>query len=85
MRRRELARWIHDRFAVSVSKACQLALLRRSTWCRRSQARDQTPLRVRVRELAMTRPRFGYLRIHVMLRREGWAINRKRVYRLYQL
>jgi putative transposase len=60
-------------------------MLRRSTWYRRSQARDQTPLRMRIRELAMTRPRFGYQRIHVMLRREGWAINRKRVHRLYRL
>ena len=33
----------------------------------------------------MNRPRFGYLRVHVMLRREGWAINKKRVWRLYRL
>lgn len=85
MRRRELARWMRERFAVSVSQACRLALLRRSTWYRRSQARDQTALRMRIRELALNRPRFGYLRIHVLLRREGWLINRKRVHRLYRL
>ena len=33
----------------------------------------------------MVRPRFGYARIWVVLRREGWAINRKRVHRLYRL
>ena len=33
----------------------------------------------------MNRPRFGYLRVHVMLRREGWTINKKRGYRLYRL
>ena len=33
----------------------------------------------------MSRPRFCYLRVHVMLRREGWTINKKRVYRLYRL
>ena len=76
---------MRERFAISVSQACRLALLRRSTWYRRSQARDQAPLPMRIRELAMTRPRFGYLRIHVMLCREGWAINRKRVHRLYRL
>lgn len=70
---------------MSVTQACRLALLRRSTWYRRSHARDQTPLRMRIRELAMARPRFGYQRIHVLLRREGWAINRKRVHRLYRL
>ena len=40
---------------------------------------------MRIREIALSRPRFGYLRIHVLLRREGWRINRKRVHRLYRL
>lgn len=84
-RRRELAHWIRERFGASVQQACRLALLRRSTWYRRSQAQDQTPLRMRIRELALNRPRFGYLRIHVLLRREGWFVNRKRVHRLYRL
>lgn len=38
-----------------------------------------------MREIAQVRRRFGYRRIHVMLRREGWAVNHKRVYRLYRL
>lgn len=46
---------------------------------------DQSGLRMRIREIAMSRPRFGYQRIHVVLRREGWKINRKRVHRLYRL
>lgn len=40
---------------------------------------------MRIREIANDRPRFGYTRIHVMLRREGWNINIKRVHRLYRL
>lgn len=36
-----------------------------------------------MKEIAAKRVRFGFQRIHVMLRREGWAVNRKRVYRLY--
>lgn len=51
----------------------------------RSRARDQTPLRMRIRDIAYARPRFGYLRIQVMLRREGWRVNHKRVHRLYRL
>lgn len=43
------------------------------------------PLRMRIRDIAYARPRFGYLRIQVMLRREGWIVNHKRVHRLYQL
>ncbi len=49
-----------------------------------SQARDQSALRLRIREIAHARPRFRYRRIHVMLRREGWNVNRKRVYRWYR-
>jgi len=40
---------------------------------------------MRIRELAHTRPRFGANRICVLLWREGWAVNRKRVRRLYRL
>lgn len=39
---------------------------------------------MRIREIAAVRVRYGYPRIHVLLRREGWAVNRKRVYRLYR-
>jgi putative transposase len=39
---------------------------------------------MRLKELAAARPRFGYLRLHMLLRREGWRVNRKRVYRLYR-
>lgn len=40
---------------------------------------------MRIRDLAHARPRFGSLRIWVLLRREGWLVNRKRVRRLYRL
>ena len=42
-------------------------------------------MRLRIRDLAHARPRFGYFRIWVLLRREGWLVNRKRVRRLYRL
>jgi putative transposase len=37
-----------------------------------------------MKEIAQTRVRFGYRRIHVLLRREGWPVNAKRIYRLYR-
>jgi putative transposase len=40
-------------------------------------------LRVRLRELAEDRRRWGYRRLHVLLKREGWKVNSKRVYRIY--
>ncbi len=39
---------------------------------------------MRLRELAAARVRFGYRRLAVLLRREGWKVNAKRVYRLYR-
>lgn len=38
---------------------------------------------MRLREIAAVRVRYGYKRIHVLLRREGWTVNHKRVYRIY--
>jgi putative transposase len=76
---------MQERFKVSVHRSCRLALLRRSVWYTKSQARDQSALRQRIRDIAMSRPRFGYLRVLVMLKREGWQVGKKRVYRLYRL
>jgi putative transposase len=55
-----------------------------STYHYKSRRGDQAPLRKRIREIAETRARYGYRRIHVLLRREGWAVNPKRIYRLYR-
>ena len=46
--------------------------------------KDDNALRVRLRELAAQRRRFGYRRLHILLRREGWAINHKKLYRIYR-
>jgi len=85
VQRRELAAWMQERFKVNVRRSCRLALLRPSVWYAKSEARDQSALRLRIREIAMDRPRFGYLRVLVMLKREGWEIGKQRVYRLYRL
>ena len=72
-------------FRVSIRRACKAIPLRRSTYHYRSRKPEQAILRKRIREIAETRTRYGYRRIHVLLRREGWRINAKRVYRLYKL
>jgi putative transposase len=41
-------------------------------------------LRERMSEIAAAKRRYGYRRIHVLLRREGWDVNRKKIYRLYR-
>jgi len=60
--------------------------MRITRWSNRYQSRrdPQTELRIRLRDLAGTRMRYGYRRLTVLRRREGWRINTKRVYRLYR-
>lgn len=56
----------------------------RSSYHYRGCRADQADLKKRMREIAETRVRYGYRRIHVLLRREGWDVNAKRIYRLYK-
>jgi putative transposase len=58
-------------------------MINRATMNHRSRRDPQTALKMRLRELAASRVRFGYRRLTVMLRREGWPVNAKRIYRLY--
>ena len=78
-------RLIFDAFQVSKRRACRVAKAHRPLFRHKSVADDQAALRMRIREIAATRVRYGYKRIHVLLRREGWEVNHERVYRLYCL
>lgn len=70
-------------YRISERRACELVKLARST-CRYQSTKDgQAALRMRLRDLAATRVHYGYRRLHILLRREGWKVNAKRVYRLY--
>jgi putative transposase len=62
-----------------------LARFSQAAWYYTANKDQQEGLRMRIREIANARPRFGYERIHVLLQREGWQINVKRVHRLYCL
>ena len=77
-------RYLQERFQASERKSCTVLRINRG-WHRRQPTRDeQAFLRMRIRETASVRKRYGYRRIHVLLLREGWKINHKRVYRLYR-
>ena len=69
---------------VSIRRACRALPVERSTYHYRSRRAGQAQLTERIKEIAATRVRYGYRRIHVLLRREGWRVNAKRVYRLYR-
>jgi putative transposase len=68
---------------LSERRACRLADLNLSTWQYRARRRERSTLRERLRELAGQRRRFGYRRLHALLRREGWRVNHKAVHRIY--
>jgi putative transposase len=67
-----------------VTRACGLLMISRSLYGYRSRRPVTAGLRERICELAGEKRRYGYRRIHVLLRREGWSVNRKRTYRLYR-
>ena len=77
-------RHVQEAHAVSERRSCAALGLDRSTIRYRSTKADQAPLRLRIRDLAKARVRYGYFRIYILLRREGWVVNHKRVYRLYR-
>jgi putative transposase len=71
---------------LSERHACKVAQLHRSV-CRYKGRSPQLPeleLQDAIKTIAAERPRFGYLRVHAMLRAEGYAVNHKRVYRIYR-
>src|SRR5512146_836597 len=82
--RRRQADHLVDRYRIARRRACRLALLSHSTFYYRAHGRDDTPIRIRLRELAQARPRWGHMRLHILLRREGWKVNKKRTYRIYR-
>ena len=67
---------------VSARRACAVAGVPRASCRDQSQARDQTALRLRLRDLAGARVRYGYRRLHLLLARAGWHVNHTRVLRL---
>ncbi len=81
--RRELAEWVQAAHGISQRHAARLLRVERATLRYRARGDAQEGLRIRLRELAGSRVRFGYRRLTVLLRREGWAVNAKRIYRLY--
>jgi len=80
---RAAVRAIQAKFELSERRACALVGLGRSTCRYRPRRQDSPMLRERLRTLAGERRRFGYRRHHVLLRREGFLVNLKRIYRLY--
>ncbi len=83
-RRRPVVSYWHDTYRVSERRACRVARMAVSTFRYESRQEPRTALRLRIREIAQTRVRYGYRKIRVLLNREGWKVGKKLVYRLYK-
>ena len=81
-RKRQMVDHVRTAWRVSIRRACRAVPVDRSTYHYRSKRTGQAPLMNRIKEIAETRVRYGYRRIHVLLRREGWPVNVKRVVRI---
>lgn len=81
--KRRAARHSTQAHPLSLRRACHLVGLHRSVWYRTSTRQD-SHLSTELKALAEAHPRFGYRRLHVLLRRAGHQVNRKRVQRLYK-
>ena len=68
---------------VSQRRACSVLSVDRSSVRYRSVRPDDAELRKAMKAVATERRRFGYRRVHVMLERQGWQVNQKKLRRLY--
>jgi len=74
-------RWLQTHYDVSQRRACGVMQITTASFHYRHRRPDQAFLKMRLKELAASCVRYGYRRLHVLLKREGWEINAKRVYR----
>jgi putative transposase len=75
--------WLRELYAASERRVCGLMGIAMSSYRYRTKRSDE-PLRTRLVELAREKPRFGYRRLHVLLRRSGEQVNHKRLHRVYR-
>ncbi|GHE04249.1 hypothetical protein GCM10008024_30740 [Allgaiera indica] len=82
-RERELVLGMCRDWAVSIRKAYGAIGFDRLTFRYKSRRADQAAVAERIREICETRVRYGCRRVHILLEREGWNINIKKIYRIY--
>jgi putative transposase len=84
VRKRKLVDEARGEWGVSIRRACRVLLVDTSTYHYKSRRAGLAGLEQRIKEICQTRVRYGYRRVHVLLRREGWGINQKRTRRIYR-
>ena len=69
---------------MTIRRACSALQFDRSTYHYQSRRTDPAFLKKRIKEICETHVRYGYRRVYYILRRDGWCVNLKKVYRLYR-
>ncbi len=83
--RKQLVGHLLERYRVSVNRSCQVCPQSRTGWYQKLKPKvHDAPLKARMHEIASTRLRYGFWRIYVLTRRDGWHVNHKRIYRVYK-
>jgi len=75
---------LRDTYRVTIRRACQVISISESVYHYKSHRQSDTALGKRIKEIASTRVHYGYQRIHILLRCEGWHVNHKKVHRIYK-
>ena len=70
-------------WGISIRRACKVLRFDTSSYHYKARRTGQAPLERRIKEICETRVRYGYRRVHVHLRRDGWKINMKKTRRIY--
>jgi len=83
-RRRPLVEYLCDHYRSSERHACRVLRINHGTFRYQSHRREWVELRARIREIARSQIRYGYRKILVLLRREGWQVGKHLAYRLYK-
>ena len=82
--RKRMVGYLQSEYHVSQRRACRLiAISRKAIWYQSVRPDRDTAVIKRLKQLAEQYPRYGYLMLHELLRREGLVTNRKRTYRIY--
>jgi putative transposase len=81
--KRQAVGYLVEHHRCSKRRACRLVRQHRSNEYYRSVKDPRNDLRARMKEIAQVRVRYGYRRIHVLLKREGWQLGKHQMYRLY--
>ena len=82
--RRVAAKYLQTDYKVGVTRACGLIRMSRSSYHYQPRRVDDSSLRLAIRQKAQQRKRWGYRRLQVLLQREGYMDNHKRIYRIYR-